>query len=86
MPLGAGEGGRSGMSIIASIDCSTSNGIPERVMCCYAKMGKFASKTEGAQIGVPVVDRPPSLVQYQYGLGLLLVLAFKNGARTSIGI
>jgi hypothetical protein len=41
--------GRSGTSIIACAlrDCSTSNGIPERVMCCYAKMGKNVSDIDG---------------------------------------
>ncbi len=48
-------GGRSGTSFIvrAPIDCSTSNGIPERVMCWHVEMGKFASdKDGGGQVGV----------------------------------
>ncbi len=54
-------GGRSGMTIIARAprDCSTSNGIPGRVMCCYAEMGKIVSDIDGGgQVGVPVMDRP----------------------------
>jgi hypothetical protein len=77
------------MSIIAPapIDCSTSNGIREQVMCCYTEMGKFASNIDGGgQVGVPVMDRPITLVKYEYGHGPLLVLAFKNGTRMGIGI
>jgi hypothetical protein len=42
-------GGRSGTSIIACvpIDCSTSSGIPEQVICCYAEMGKLPSNIDG---------------------------------------
>jgi hypothetical protein len=29
------------------IDCSNSKGISKQVMCCYAKMGTFASKIDG---------------------------------------
>jgi hypothetical protein len=82
-------GGRSGASIIVHtpIDCSTSNGIPEQVMCCYAKVGKFVSNIDGGgQEGVPVMDRPHTLVQYQCGHGTLLVLTFNKGASTGIGI
>ncbi len=67
--------------------CSTSNGIPERVMCCYAEIGKIVSDIDGGgQVGVPVMGRPHTLVKYQYGHGTLLVLAFNKGANTSIGI
>ncbi len=111
---GGGGGDQERLLLHAPIDCSTSNGIPEQVMCCYANMGKFASKIEGGSSrctsngpspyfgSVPVWARSIigngiqkwcpyqywhyTLVQYQYGHGPLLVLAFKNGARTGTGI
>jgi hypothetical protein len=50
-------------------------------------MGKFVSNIdEGGQVGVPVMDRPHTLVQYQYEHGTLSVLAFNKGASTGIGI
>ncbi len=50
-------------------------------------MGKVVSNIDdGGQVVVPVMDRPHTLIQYQYGHGTLLVLAFKKGANTGIGI
>jgi hypothetical protein len=73
--------GRSGMSIIARapIDCSTSNGIPEQVMCCYAKMGKFVSNTDGGgQVGVPVMDQPHTLFQYPHRAWYIIVTGIQQ--------
>jgi hypothetical protein len=50
-------------------------------------MGKFESNIDGGgQVGVPVMDQPHTLVQYQYGHGILLVLAFNKGDSSGIGI
>ncbi len=42
-----GEGDQEHPLLRPPIDCSTSNGIPEQMMCCYTGMGKFASKIKG---------------------------------------